>query len=44
MCNIALENVNEKGEFLNLIYEGIFSITQLNNYISEEIKIKKINI
>lgn len=41
LCNIALENVNEKGEFLNLIYEGIFSITQLNNYISEEIRIKK---
>lgn len=41
MCNIALENINKKGEFLNIIYEGIFSITQLNNYISEEIRIKK---
>lgn len=41
MCNIALENVNNKGEFLNLSYEGIFSITKLNIYLSEELRIKK---
>ena len=41
MCNIALENVNDKGEFLNLSYEGIFSITKLNIYLPEEIRIKK---
>lgn len=41
ICNIALENVNEKGEFLNTVYEGIFSITQLNNYLTDEIRIKK---
>ena len=41
MCNIAIENVNDNGEFLNLSYEGIFSITKLNIYLSEELRIKK---
>lgn len=40
MCNIALENVNNKGEFLNMIYEGIFSVTKLNIYLTDEIRIK----
>lgn len=41
MCNISLENVNSNGEFLNLIYEGIFSVSQLNINVSNEIRIKK---
>lgn len=41
LCNISLENVNEKGEFLNTVYEGIFSVTHLNNYVTDEIRIKK---
>lgn len=41
MCNFALENVNDKGEFLNMAYEGIFSVTQLNSFLTDEIRIKK---
>lgn len=41
MCNIALENYNNNGEFLNMVYEGIFSVTKLNNYVTGEIRIKK---
>ncbi len=41
MCNISLENVNENGELLNLVYEGIFSVTQLDIYLSDEIRIEK---
>lgn len=42
MCNISLENINEKDEFLNMIYEGIFSVTKLNSYLTNEIRIKSI--
>lgn len=41
MCNIALENVNDKGEFKNMVYEGIFSVTELNSYLTDEIRVKK---
>ena len=41
ICNFSLENVNTRGEFLNMIYEGIFSVTQLNKYIPYEVRIKK---
>ncbi len=41
MCNISLENTNDKGEFLDMIYEGIFSVTQLNIHIPNEIRIIK---
>ena len=41
MCNISLENVNSKGKFLNMIYEGIFSVTKLNYFLPNEIRIKK---
>lgn len=40
MCNIALENVNNKGEFLNMVYEGIFSATKLNSYLTDELRIQ----
>lgn len=43
MCNFALENVNTKGEFLNIVNEGIFSVSQLNNIINGEVRIKKNN-
>lgn len=41
MCNFSLENVNRNDEFLNLVDEGIFSITQLNKFLPNEIRIKK---
>ena len=41
MSNIALENYNKNGEFLNMVYEGIFSVTKLKNYVTDEIRIKK---
>lgn len=43
LCNISLENTNEKGELLNLVYEGIFSITKLNISLPEELRITKNN-
>ena len=33
--------MNENGELLNLVYEGIFSVTQLDIYLSDEIRIEK---
>ena len=41
MSNISLENVNSKGETLNVVYDGIFSVSQINNYLTKEIRIKK---
>lgn len=40
MCNISLENVSPKGNFQNIVYEGIFSVTKLNTYITGELRIK----
>ena len=39
--NFALRNVSEKGEFRNVVYEGIFSVAEINKHLTEELRIKK---
>lgn len=41
ISDIALENVNEKGEFLKLFYAGIFSVSTINKNLPNEVRIKK---
>lgn len=41
ICNITLEKLNDNGEFLDLSYEGIFSVTKLNISLPEELRIIK---
>lgn len=41
MSNVVLGKTNEKKEFSEVVYEGIFSTTQLNYNFVEEIRIKK---
>lgn len=41
ICNISLENVDSRDHFLNIVYEGMFSASKLNNYIDGELRIKK---
>lgn len=41
ICNFALQNVTKKGEFKNVVYEGIFSETEINKYLDEEVRINK---
>ena len=38
---LLLEKANEKGEFSEIVYEGIFSTTYLNYNLEESLKIKK---
>lgn len=40
LCNISLENVSARNELLDLIYEGIFSTSFLNNRVYDEVTIK----
>lgn len=40
LCNFSLETVSSKNEFLWMIYEGIFSITNLNTNLPNDIRIK----
>lgn len=39
--NITLGKANKKGEFSEIVYEGIFSTTYLNYNLEESLKIKK---
>ena len=41
MCNVSLKNRNDKGELINIVYNGIFSVTKINKQISEEVRIEK---
>ena len=40
LCNISLENMSARNELLDLIYEGIFSTSFLNNRVYDEVTIK----
>ena len=44
ISNISLQKKDARNIFLKMIYEGIFSVTKLNKYISDEVKIKKNSI
>lgn len=40
LTNFALRNLTEKGEFKEVIYEGIFSVTEINKKLPDKIYIR----
>ena len=41
ICDVALKNKDEKGNYINTVYEGLFSVSFFNISIPNEVRIKK---